>query len=65
MNAKYAGLKSNLRKIDTDAPTDKELGEIPELPYEFFKEGQLYRNGKPVERHERERRPTVIPRQKK
>jgi len=42
-----------LQKIDAHIPADKELGEIPEIPREFFEEGQLYRDGKPVERRGR------------
>ncbi|HEB79027.1 MAG TPA: hypothetical protein ENI79_00940 [Rhodospirillales bacterium] len=66
MNAKSAGLKSNLQKIDAPVlskkgePTKKELDEIPELPREFFDEGQLYRDGEPVERRGRgaQKKPT-------
>ena len=54
MKENNAGLKSNLKKIDSHAISPAEYTEIPELPEEFFTDGQLYRNGKPVERRSRE-----------
>lgn len=63
MNVKSAGLKSNLQKIDAHAPTAEDMSEIPELPHKFFEEGQLCRNGKPVERRGRglQKTPTKRP----
>jgi len=49
MKENNAGLESNLKKVDSHAISRAEYTEIPELPEEFFTEGQLYRNGKPVE----------------
>lgn len=44
------GLKSNFAKVDAHQISQAEYDEIPELPKSFFTEGQLYRDGKPVER---------------
>ncbi len=49
------GLKSNLQKIDNHKISPAEYNEIPELPEEFFTKGQLYLNGKQVERRVRGR----------
>lgn len=53
MKENNAGLKSNLKKVDSHPISPAEYTDIPELPEEFFTEGQLYRNGKPVERRSR------------
>ena len=53
MKEKNAGLKSNLRKVDRHVPGAGDYADIPELPDEFFTDGQLYRDGKPVERRSR------------
>ena len=50
MKEKSAGLKSNLKKVDAHILDKKDYDEIPELPTEFFTEGQLSRDGKPVRR---------------
>ncbi len=50
MKEKNAGLKSNLRKVDRHVPSTSDYEDIPELPDEFFTNGQLYRNGKKTER---------------
>lgn len=50
MKKKSIGLRSNLNKADNHEITKKEYEEIPELPKEFFTEGQLYKDGKPVSR---------------
>lgn len=47
MKENSAGLKSNLRKIDSHPISPAEYAEIPELTEEFFTDGQRYRNGKP------------------
>ncbi len=53
-------LKSNLKKIDAHQIGTSDYDDIPELPEEFFTEGQLYRNGKPVDRRPRgkQKKPT-------
>lgn len=53
MKEKSTGLKSNLKKVDDHKVSSEEYEEIPELPKEFFIEGQLYREGKPVARKTR------------
>ncbi len=50
MKESNAGLKSDLQKIDSHAISASEYDDIPELPEEFFAEGKLYRNGRPVAR---------------
>ena len=50
MKENDAGLKSNLQKIDSHEIARSEYDDIPELPEEFFTEGKLYRNGRPVQR---------------
>ena len=47
MKENSAGLKSNLKKVDSHATSPAEYAEIPELPEEIFIDGQRYRNGKP------------------
>ena len=49
MKENNIGLKSNLERIDNHSIALDEYAEIPELPEVFFTEGQLYRNGNPVE----------------
>ncbi|MBF0182734.1 MAG: BrnA antitoxin family protein [Magnetococcales bacterium] len=61
MNAKSDGLKSNMKQVDDHVITPEEYEEIPELPPEFFTEGTLYRNGKPVNRRGRQKSPTKVP----
>ncbi len=53
MKEKNTGLKSNLEKIDQHQISASEYDEVPELPEAFFTEGQLYQDGKPVERRTR------------
>lgn len=50
MKENNAGLKSNLQQVDSHKINPAEYADIPELPEEFFTDGQLYRNGKAVER---------------
>jgi len=50
MKESNAGLRSNLQKIDSHEITQAEYDEIPELPEEFFLEGKLCKNGRPVKR---------------
>ncbi|WP_417913451.1 BrnA antitoxin family protein [Candidatus Electronema sp. TJ] len=50
MKENAAGLKSNFPKSDSHEISQAEYDEIPELPAEFFAEGKLYRNGRPVKR---------------
>ena len=60
MKENSSGLKSNLRKVDNHKISPSEYADIPELPKDFFTKGQLYQNGKPVERRGRgkQRKPT-------
>lgn len=60
MKENSSGLKSNLRKVDNHKISPSEYVDIPELPKDFFTKGQLYQNGKPVERRVRgkQRKPT-------
>lgn len=62
MKEKSVSLKSNLKKVDKHKIGKKEYEEIPELPPEFFTKGQLYENGKPVQRRVRgkQKKPTKI-----
>ena len=53
MKENNTGLKSNLQKTDHHTIDSSEYVDIPELPKEFFAEGQLYRNGHPIERRSR------------
>jgi len=55
MKESNAGLKSNLQKIDSHEISPSEYDEIPELPEDFFAEGKLYRNGRPVGRRTQDR----------
>lgn len=53
MREKNAGLTSNLKKVDQHKISSAEYDEIPGLPESFFTDGQLYRDGKSVERRTR------------
>jgi len=53
MKENNTALKSNLKKVDSHKITPSEYVDIPELPEMFFNKGQLYRNGKAVERRTR------------
>ncbi|MDO5675295.1 MAG: BrnA antitoxin family protein [bacterium] len=48
MNEANVGLKSNLTKVDAHTITHEEYEEIPELPQEFFTDGQLFAHGQPI-----------------
>ena len=61
MNERSVGLKSNLAQVDSHVITPEEYNEIPELPPEFFAEGTLYRDGKPVQRRGRQKSSTQVP----
>ncbi|MEO5332103.1 MAG: BrnA antitoxin family protein [Magnetococcus sp. YQC-5] len=61
MNERSVGLKSNWAQVDAHVITNEEYEEIPELPPEFFTEGTLYRNGRPVRRRGSQQSPTKIP----
>lgn len=53
MKGKNVGLESNLKKVDSHIISATDYAEIPELSEAFFAEGQLYKEGKPVERRTR------------
>ncbi len=61
MKENNAGLKSDLQKIESHAISNSEYDDIQELPEEFFAEGKLYRNGRPVARRTqgREKKPQL------
>lgn len=63
MKESNAGLKSNLKKADRHGVSQADYVDIPELPDEFFTEGQLYRDGKPVERRTRGKQKDPIKKQ--
>jgi uncharacterized protein (DUF4415 family) len=60
MKEKNAGLKSNLRKVDRHVPGTSDYKDIPELPDEFFTDGQLYQKGKKVERKFRGKQKALV-----
>ncbi|MBT4289988.1 MAG: BrnA antitoxin family protein [Deltaproteobacteria bacterium] len=53
MKKNKTGLKSNLQKVDNHEISTGDYADIPELPEDFFVKGQLYQNGKPLERRTR------------
>ena len=53
MKENAADLKSNLTKVDSHNIGHGDYADIPELPENFFSEGQLYRDGQPVKRRTR------------
>jgi len=53
MKENNTGLMSNLQIIDNRHIDSSEYEDIPELPKEFFADGQLYRNGRPIDRRSR------------
>lgn len=63
MKGSSAGLKSNLKKVDRHKVSQADYADIPELPDEFFTEGQLYRKGMPVERRSRGKQKDPVKRQ--
>jgi uncharacterized protein (DUF4415 family) len=63
MKEKNDGLKSNLPKVDRHIPGAADYADIPELPDEFFTDGQLYRNGKPAERRSRGKQKVQVKKQ--
>ncbi|MFH0781449.1 MAG: BrnA antitoxin family protein [Pseudomonadota bacterium] len=63
MKEKNDGLKSNLRKVDRHIPGAADYAEIPELPDDFFTNGQIYRNGKPAERRSRGKQKVPVKKQ--
>ena len=63
MKEKNAGLKSNLKKVDRHVPGVAEYADIPELPNEFFTDGQIYRDGKPEERRSRGKQKSPVKKQ--
>jgi uncharacterized protein (DUF4415 family) len=54
MKENNAGLKSNLSQVDLHKISQSEYDDIPELPDTFFTQGQLYRDGKPIDRSKRD-----------
>ena len=60
MNEKNSGLKSNLQTVDNQKLSSTDYADIPKLPDIFFTEGQLYRNGNPVERRTRKKKEKLI-----
>jgi len=50
MKEKSSGLKSNLKKIDSHILGEADYKDIPELPENFFTDGQLLLDGQPVKR---------------
>lgn len=48
MNAKSETIKSNLAKVDSHQNTAEDYAEIPELPDDFFEQGEVFRNGRRV-----------------
>jgi len=63
MKENKPGLKSNLSEVDLHLITPAEYEDIPELPAEFFTEGQLFREGKPVQRLPRGKQRQAVKRQ--
>jgi uncharacterized protein (DUF4415 family) len=63
MKEKSAGLKSNLQKVDHHSLGAADYADIPELPDDFFTAGQIYRDGKPVERKARGKQKSPVKKQ--
>ena len=63
MKESNAGLKSNLPKVDSHVLGAEDYADIPELPTEFFTDGQMYRDGKPAARRVRGKQKVPVKKQ--